>query len=97
VENEEGRDGAEWFADGQAAIGTSPEVSAVVVPSGKNGFDVGTVLPVDRIILVMGDRDNCDPPQRFRQFGPVLARNWPRCHLAGIAGIDGERQCPALA
>jgi hypothetical protein len=47
VENEEGRKGAEWFADGQAAIGSSPEVSAIVVPSGKNGFGVWPVFLAD--------------------------------------------------
>ena len=40
VEDEEGREGAEWLADAQAAMGGRPEVGAVVVPSGKNGFDV---------------------------------------------------------
>jgi hypothetical protein len=64
VEDEEGRDRAEWFTDAKAAICTRPEVSAVVVPSGKNGFDVGSVLL---------DRHPHSGPQLWRHLTSALS------------------------
>ena len=44
MEDHKGREGAERVADAEPTIGTGPVVRAVVMPSGKNGVDVGDVF-----------------------------------------------------